>query len=462
MQYKLGNKIILSYILLSLIVVGLISFFTNLIIQKEFQDYVIQNQDKLTTDIMNEIVDHYSTNSGYDPTIIESIGVRAIEQGLIIRIIDVNDNIVWSAMEHNSGLCEAMISNVRENMYNYYASWSGDYEEKSFEIYDDQNYIGSLTTGYVGPYYFKEEEIHFLNSLNKILAYIAIGSFFIALFIGIVMAKSITLPITRVITLINSIHIDSSRTDNVFKNNTIELQSLYDSTLSLEKRIQKQELLRKQLTQDIAHELRTPLTAVQGHMEAMIDGIWEITIERLTSCYDEVIHIKGLIQQIEDLSRLENNNLILQKESINIESFLDEITLALSSELHNQNMNVNYDVGNISLFADREKMKQVFYNLFSNSIEYAGVNSSINIYSYASESTITFLFGDNGNGVPEKDKPFIFERFYRADPSRSKNKGIGIGLTISKAIIEAHDGTLSLNKDNIEKGIEFIIRLPIH
>lgn len=459
MKYQLKHKLILSYVLLSLTIVSLISYFTNFITQKEFQNYVINNQENITNNLLMELSDLYAINNLFDTTTLEPIGIRAIEQGLIISIMDIDGSIIWSAMEHNSGLCETMISNVRENMFSYNASWNGDYVEKDFQINSNDKIVGTLVTGYLGPFYFKDDELLFLNTLNKILIFIAIGSFLIALIIGVIMAKSITSPITKVISRLNRIQTDNATNNLILNTNIIEIQKLYDSTLSLEKRISHQEILRKQLSQDIAHELRTPLTAVQGHMEAMIDGIWDISVERLTSSYDEIIRIKNLIQRIEDLARVENENLVLHTEFFSLSSLLDDIIKTFCNELDKNNMTIDYESNNLMVKADKEKLRQVFYNLLSNSIEYAGVNSSIFISSTSDAKNTIINFSDNGVGIFAKDSSYIFERFYRADPSRSKNKGLGIGLTISRAIMQAHQGSITINP-KVNQGTQFIIKLP--
>jgi signal transduction histidine kinase len=223
--------------------------------------------------------------------------------------------------------------------------------------------------------------------------------------------------------------------------------------------LEHKEQLRKQLTQDVAHELRTPLTSVQGTMEAMLDGIWAMDKERLTSCYDEIMRIKRLIGSIEDLSKVENENALLHKENFDLSNLLIRLLNNFESELTEKDISVDYDRQSVYLYADQDKMSQVFNNLISNAIKYSNKGGKIQIHISDSHKKVEIRVKDTGKGISQENIPHIFERFYRVDKSRNRNTGgIGIGLTITKTIIEAHEGTIDV-ESKLGEGTEFIIVL---
>lgn len=439
----------------------------NISIRKGFEDYASEKQKQLVMDFKDRIETSLTKTSIFDLDEIEQIGISAIEKGLILSIFDASDRQIWSAMEHNSGLCESMMSNITKTMYNHDSNWEGNYTEDVFQLTACSGEVLTVKAGYLGPFYFNNDEIYYITTINRILIIVASLAMLLALFLGILISRGITRPIHAVIYQLSHIQNPGHLLNKEKVYHTYELQELYDTTRSLEKRIHQQEQLRKQLTQDMAHELKTPLTSIQGQLEAMLDGIFPLTLERIQSTYEEIIRIKSLIQEVENLSSIENENAKLQLNIFQFETLLHELTELFEVALQTEQMHI--DVIQESHFnkdsyhhfqGDRDRLKQVFINLISNSIKYAGKGKTITILL---DNTLSgdYLIHvkDNGQGIAEKDIPYIFERFYQSDPSRSGHKGIGIGLTLAKALIALHGGSIRYYS-NDPSGADFEITLP--
>jgi signal transduction histidine kinase len=210
----------------------------------------------------------------------------------------------------------------------------------------------------------------------------------------------------------------------------------------------------------VAHELRTPLTSVQGHMEAMIDGIWPMNKERLSSCYEEILRIKRLIGGIDVLSVLENENVLIVKKEFDVSKLVTRLVQNYEAEFVTKNITFKYTAKSIMIHADEDKMSQVFNNLLSNAFKYTEPGGEISFDIHKQHNSTEIIVKDTGIGISETDISHIFERFYRADKSRnSKTGGMGVGLTITKRIINAHGGTITVNSE-VGVGTEFIINLP--
>lgn len=460
LRYSLRSKLTFSYIIIVVIVVGVISLVANTYIKKQFQDYVINRQEKQTNEIIKLIVLQYQEDKLWDTDYLVAIGMNALQNGMVITVSDENNRQIWSAMEHNYGLCEAMIAAMRKNMYSYTNNWQGEYLEKSYPLMVNGNKIGTLTTGYVGPYYFNDDELIFFKALNMLFAIIGVGSLTLAFILGIIMSLRISKPLNRIAK--KAVLLSEGQYKEKMKDvsNTKEIDMLINAINDLSEALEKKEKLRKQLTQDVAHELRTPLTSVQGHMEAMIDGIWEISKERLSSCYDEIIRIKRLIGSIEDLSVIENENILLSKEKFELSNLITKILNNYENEFFAKNIKVVFHPKDILIYADQDKISQVINNLISNALKYSENNGLISIDTIEHQEVIEIIFKDTGIGISETDLPNIFERFYRVDQSRNqKTGGLGIGLTITKSIIEAHGGTIAA-QSKINEGTTFVIKLP--
>jgi two-component system sensor histidine kinase BaeS len=222
----------------------------------------------------------------------------------------------------------------------------------------------------------------------------------------------------------------------------------------------KQELLRKRLTSDVAHELRTPVATLQSHMEAMIDGIWEPDVERLRSCQEEIVRIGKMVGDLEKLARYESENATLEREHFDLSELVKRQLQNFENEFLSKNITADFKGSEEIVFADRDKISQVVVNLLSNALKYTQPGGRVRVAVKGSEDVAELVVKDNGRGIPEEDLPYIFERFYRADKSRNRmTGGSGIGLTITRTIVEAHGGSIEVHSI-IDIGTEFIVTLP--
>ncbi|MGB8456048.1 MAG: HAMP domain-containing sensor histidine kinase [Anaerocolumna sp.] len=460
LTFSLRSKLTLSYIFIVVAVVGLTSLVANLGIKRQFENYVIHRQEKQTTEIIDLIKMKYGEDKSWNTGYLEIIGMNALQNGMVIVIKDNKQQSIWSAYEHNNGLCQAMIMDMRANMYSYSDKWNGDYQEKSYPILLDGEQIGTLTTGYVGPYYFNDEELIFIKALNSLFLITGICSLIIAFALGIFMSLRLSNPLNKIAKKALSLSEGKYKERLEDASHTKEIEILTETINELSDALEHKDKLRKQLTQDVAHELRTPLTSVQGHMEAMIDGIWAMDTERLNSCYEEIIRIKKLIGSIENLSGVENDNVLLHIEEFDLSKLMVRLLTNYENEFLLKNIQVNYKEEPVTIYADQDKMSQVLNNLLTNALKYSKDEGEITIKAEKDENGIIIRIKDTGIGIDEADLPHIFDRFYRADKSRNhQTGGAGVGLTITRAIIEAHEGTITVNS-RYGQGTEFIISLP--
>lgn len=460
MKYSLKVKLSLSYISVSLFCVLLISMLTNLLLEKHFKEYVIQNQERKNKEVVYFISQQYKPDGKWDAGVIENIGINALEQGMIIKVVDSSGRIIWDAAAHNNGLCQKMIDHMARNMNSRYPNWKGGYAENRYPIMHNFNEVGTVEIGYYGPYYFNDNDLAFINTLNRLLISVGIISLLISLLIAALMAKRLSTPISRVINAARMISKGYFGDRIIEKSSTKEIFQLTETINKLAETLEKQEVLRKRLTADVAHELRTPLTTLQSHMEAMIDGIWTPDSERLKSCYEEIIRIKRMVGDLEKLAKYESENLILNKTEFDVLQLVEHIIQNFEMDFINKGLNIKAYGEREIVFADKDKISQVIVNLLSNALKYTPEGGKVEVIVKGTEDTTVIRVKDTGNGIPAEDLPYIFERFYRADKSRNRlTGGAGIGLTITKAIVEAHKGNIRVNS-KVNEGTEFIVSLP--
>ncbi len=459
MKYSLKQKLTFSYVVIVIASIGFAVLFANVGIKNQFKHYAIQKQEKETEETINLIKMKYDEEGGFRSSYLDIIGMNSLQNGMILVIKDTKGGTIWSAYEHNNGLCQAMIKNMAINMSSYSNKWDGRYEEKTYPIMDHNAVVAELTTGFMGPYYFNDEELIFIKALNSILLFTGAASILLAFFLGIFMSVRLSSPLKKISDKALFLARGEYKERIASDYNTREIKILADTINQLSDALMEKDRLRKQLTQDVAHELRTPLTSVQGHMEAMLDGVWELSNERLSSCYEEIMRLKKLVGSIEDLSALEDRNILLHKEEFEFSLLLERLLNNYEKELRDNRIQVGVE-GDGIIYADKDKMSQVFNNLLSNAVKYSGEGAEVIITFKQAADSVEIQVSDNGSGIPKEDIPHIFERFYRADKSRNRNTGgAGIGLSITKSIVEAHGGSITVNSET-DKGTVFTIILP--
>lgn len=463
MRYSLKTKLSFTIALIVLLTVAMISLLANFLIGGQFRDYIVEQQKKTARKIVDSISLQYDKETeSWDIDLIHTIGMYALYEGYIIKVSDVDNQIVWDAETHDMSLCNEVINEISYRMKNEDPMFKGGFTSKEFPAIAGGDEVGTVNISYLGPYFFSEDDFRFLDALNKILIGTGLLSLIISVIVGFVFAKRLSRPILRTVAVTKKIA-DGDYTERVEEQNSeIEIGELTKSINHLAETLEVQENLRRRLTSDVAHELRTPLTTVKTHIEALIEGVWEPSRERLQSCYDEMTRISNLVSDLEKLAKLENDNLKLNITEFNLRELSARILSNFETELKAKNQQA-FVCGNCSdIYADRDRISQVLINLLSNAVKYTPPGGEIKIILSETDNSTVMKVEDNGTGIAGDELPFIFERFYRADKSRNrKTGGTGIGLTIVKSIVAAHGGTVSA-ESRLNEGSCFTVTLPIN
>ena len=209
--------------------------------------------------------------------------------------------------------------------------------------------------------------------------------------------------------------------------------------------LKRNEAYRKEFLQNLSHEFKTPVFAIQGYVDTLLDGALEkqeVNRKFLENASRNVDRLVNLIDDLDEISRLESGEVVLQKSNYVIQDLIREVFESLSIKATNKNARCSIKKGcesPITVFADKEKTRQVLINLVDNAIKYGKQNGIIEASVYNTDGkNILVEISDDGFGIAEEHLPRIFERFYRTDYGRSRNiGGTGLGLAICKHIVEA-------------------------
>lgn len=458
---RLRSQLSMTIMMTVLFTIAVISLLSNIIINREFELYKAEQQKKKADNIVANFTNQYnSMKQEWNIEFIHGMGMYALYDGYIIKVYDQSGEVVWDAQNHDMEVCTQIMHEITKRMEAKRPNISGAFVSHEYDLTKNGQKVGSMDISYYGPFFFSESDFHFLDTLNVVLMVIGIVSLFLSLIIGSLLAARITRPIKKTVYIAKRISEGNYSIRFEGKTKLKELDELAAAINCLTEGLAEQENLRKRLTVDIAHELRTPLTTLASHLEAMIEGVWEPSVERLQSCYEEISRLTGLVSDLERLAKTEGDNLVLNK------SYVDLMDIAHSCydryEIEAKKKNISLVIAGRSAIAhvDKDRMSQVMANLLTNAIKYTPENGHIRIEVEESENSSIFAIEDDGIGIPEHELSLVFERFYRTDKSRNrKTGGAGIGLAIVKSIVMAHGGTVQANS-NKEQGSRFTVTLP--
>ena len=467
MDYKsklksINSKLIISFTLIMIVTILSIKLFVNTIFKDSFEKYVDDSNKVEVNHLIEFDLKNLYTNESWNTEFIENLGIEAIRKGIAIEIYDKNDNKVWSVFEDEKVLSDKTLNDISKNMKSIEKQWDNYFEELKVDINDDESNIlvGYAYIGHYASTYYMENDVEFFNAINRIIIIIGVISISSIIIISIIISRSIAKPISKVSKMTKYIGEGNYKNKLNYKSNIMEIDDLINSINKLSNELNDQENLRKQLTGDIAHELRTPLTSIKGHLDAIIVGIWEPTNERLNSINEEVKRITNLVDELRKLAKFDSGKDNLNKEIVNLKNYIKSIAYNYEGKALEKNIVIKYQLENIEALIDKEKFAQVIINILSNAIKYNNGNNAIYIKVFKKNNSINISIKDSGIGIPKSEYKNIFERFYRLDKSRGSNeKGVGVGLTIAKSIVNAHGGEIEVYSE-INKGSEFIISLP--
>lgn len=236
------------------------------------------------------------------------------------------------------------------------------------------------------------------------------------------------------------------------------------------KRIRELEKMRSEFVANVSHELKTPVAAVKGFAETLLSGAMnnkETAEQFLHIIFDESNRLDRLIGDLTELSKIESGRSPLHFSPLSINELLSDVLRIMQTMAQEKDISLNMKVEEgLYIEADEDRLRQILFNLISNGINYTPEGGTVGIAVQSvkkgkDHEFVQLVISDTGMGIPEKDLPRIFERFYRVDKARSRRSGgTGLGLSIVKHLIELHKGTIQA-ESKLGEGTKFTIELPM-
>lgn len=244
-----------------------------------------------------------------------------------------------------------------------------------------------------------------------------------------------------------------------------EIGQLAVSFNQMTNNLARMESMRKSFIADVSHELKTPMTTIAGFIDGIIDGTIEPEKQEyyLNIVSKEVKRLSRMVESMLGLSRLESDEFALKYEKFDFRELLLSVVIGQEQRIEKKNITINGldSIESVTVNADKDLIYRVIYNLVDNAVKFTNENGKIDFSLLVDSKRMTFEIKNTGRGIPQKDLPFVFERFYKVDKSRSANKNsTGLGLYMVKTIISKHNGTVTVNGKEGEFA-SFTVKLPL-
>ena len=277
---------------------------------------------------------------------------------------------------------------------------------------------------------------------------------------GIAASRVLASPITKLANAAQAIGTGDLSTRVTLKTNTKEFDELADSFNTMAADLQRAAELRNNLMADVSHELRTPLTVLEGNLRAALDHVYELDDEQIANLYEQTHHLIQLVSELRELTLAEAYQLPLDKQAVDLRQLVQETVAVFEPLAEEQQVKLTAQLAPAlaPVTADRSRLRQVLHNLLANALRHTPPGGKIVVAAQVQNGRATLSVQDSGEGIDALQLEHIFDRFYRTDPSRSRETGgSGLGLAIVKAIVEAHGGSVRATSVGIGQGSTFTI-----
>ena len=306
--------------------------------------------------------------------------------------------------------------------------------------------IDYLAAGYfmtlMKQYHISPTETHnmFLAAVHRYLLWASLAALALAALGSLLLTRKVLQPLSEMTVATRKIAA-GDYADRMPVASHDEVGQLAAAFNHMAERLQRIEQLRRALVSDVAHELRTPLTNLRGYLEALRDGVTEPSPELFELLHDETLRLAALAEDLLQLTRAEAARHTLQPQRIALQKVVDQTLGMMQYQFDAKQIDVSAASNNAMVLADADKLTQVLRNLLQNALQYTPYGGRVRIVTETEAERVKLTVRNTGEGIADSDLPYIFERFYRGEKSRSREHGgAGIGLTIVKELIEAHGG----------------------
>ena len=285
----------------------------------------------------------------------------------------------------------------------------------------------------------------------------------VAIIAGAWMSHTLTAPLSELEDAAEAIG-QQNLSQRVSVKGSTEIKAVAIRFNEMAEQLEKEETLRSNLLADVAHELRNPLHILRGNLQAILDDVYPLSKEEIARLLDQTRHLTTLVDDLHDLAQAEAQQLSLLKRETDMATLVKETAVTFKPFAKNKNISLRVELLGATphMVVDAARIRQAVHNLLNNALRHTPEGGMVTVQVEQVAEELQIRVQDSGAGIAPEQLPYVFERFYRTDSARSRDKGgTGLGLAIVKAIAEAHEGWVTAVSDGTGKGSQFDLYLPV-
>jgi two-component system sensor histidine kinase BaeS len=447
MRGSLFWKLMAAFAVVILIGIGGALLLAGRTTEVEFRRYAHGDDVGRWEEVAADLADYYAVRGGWDGVEAVLPGGRGRGRGAgggpSLRLADAQDRIV-------AGQAGAPVGETA----------TAEELRDGLPVVVDGQRVGTLLLP--GGEWLTVEQEAFLGRVQLALAVSGGGALVVALVLGALLVRGITRPLRQLSTASRSIAAGDLNT-RVSVRSSDEIGQLAAAFNHMATDLARAEEARRQQVADIAHELRTPLTVIQGHLEALVDGIFLADAENLDPALEQARLLARLVEDLRTLSMAEARQLALNPVPTELGDWVSGVVAGFRALAADREITLGLEIGDdLPLVGiDAGRMAQVLGNLLDNALRHTPEGGQVAVKAARGDGGVVVSVTDTGPGVPPDHLPHLFDRFWRGDPSRSRRTGgSGLGLAIARRIVEAHGGRIWAELV-AEGGLRVRFRLPV-
>ena len=437
----------------ALVAIGVVSF----VWEQHFRTYTSDNMQTLCSTTANRIAAIYEeTGDLWNPeTTRPAAQATEITSGVGVKVVDINGRTVFDS---------SII--VEEQQGTTFKSFEPSDRSRvaiaSIKL-PSGDVVGSVRLWVYGSEaLMRQPDQEFRDNSYQAMLIAAGVAIVLASCIGFLFARNLVAPINRIMKTARAIG-DGDLSARTKLQGEDEIARLGETFDAMAESVEKDRDLERRLTTDVAHELRTPLMAIQATVEAMVDGVYEPTEERLVTVNSEIQRLSRLVNALLKLSRLENRAEPMKEEVVNVGDLIAGIVATHEMFVSDSGLTLVYDAEpDVVVKGDPDMIRQATANLISNAVRYTPEGGTITVSVKKGDIMAAIAVKDTGIGLTKEEARMVFSRFWRADAGRNRESGgLGVGLAVVKEIVDRHGGWVQVEGEK-DKGACFTIHIPLY
>jgi len=397
----------------------------------------------------------------YTPSTMNHVAIMESESDFIVVITEENGEVITSSDPVEAEMASVIKHTDYGEIPQSGAILESNWSEEKYVSTDSPITSNDTHSGHVFMFAESDSIERIIDHLSRQFLFVGLLTLLLTVITVFILSRVITRPILKMKKAAEQLS-KGNHNVQLYTQRKDELGDLATSINRLSQDLERLKNERNEFLGSISHELRTPLTYMKGYTDIISRKNISMTDrdKYIKIIQEETEHLTDLINNLFELARIDHNEFDIRKESVVYGDLIAIVLARIHPALKQKNIKLTFDCPeNLIVMVDPARMQQVLLNILDNAIKYTPEERHITIVVSQNKNEILTTISDNGDGIPEKDVPFIFERLYRAEKSRSRaSGGSGLGLTIAKEIVELHGGDIRVESTS-GKGTTFIISL---